>query len=63
MSQSVGNELVELQPIAYFKWKGKTFNQITSALKQNTFTLNEGDNRNIFRPPPVKLYRKEIASP
>ena len=62
MHQSVGNELVELQPIAYFKWKGKTFNQITSALKKNTFTLNQGDARNIFRPPPVKLYRKEIAS-
>jgi len=62
MHQSVGNELVELQPIAYFKWKGKTFNQITSALKKNTSTLNEGDNRNIFRPPPLKLYRKAIAS-
>ena len=62
MNQSVGNELVELQAIPYFNWKGKTFNQITSALKKNTFNLNEGDNRNIFNPSPVKLYRKEIAS-
>jgi hypothetical protein len=62
MNQSVGNELVELQPIAYFNWKGKTFNQITSALKKNTYTLNSYDNRNIFNPHPVKLYRKEIAS-
>ena len=62
MPQSVGNELVELQPIRYFNWKGQTFNQITSALKKNTFTMNAGDNRNIFNPTPVKLYRKEIAS-
>jgi hypothetical protein len=62
MPQSVGNELVELQPIRYFNWKGQTFNQITSALKKNTFELNAGDNRNIFNPTPVKSYRKEIAS-
>jgi len=62
MNQSVGNELVELQPIAYFNWKGKTFNQITSALKKNTYTINQDDNRNIFNPHPVKLYRKEVAS-
>uniref|UniRef100_A0A6C0D678 Uncharacterized protein n=1 Tax=viral metagenome TaxID=1070528 RepID=A0A6C0D678_9ZZZZ len=62
MPQSLGNELVELQPVAFFKWKGKTFNQITSALKKNTSTLNIGDTHNIFRPTPVKLYRKEIAS-
>jgi hypothetical protein len=60
MNQSVGNELVELQPIRYFPWKGKTFNQITSALKKNTYTLNENDNRNIFNATPVKMYRREI---
>lgn len=53
---------LELQPLRYFDWKGKTFNQITSALKENTYTLNDGDNRNIFNPHPVKLYRREIAS-
>jgi hypothetical protein len=58
----MGNELVELQPIPYFPWKGQTFNQITSALKKNTYTLNQNDTRNIFKPHPVKLYRKEIAS-
>lgn len=62
MNQSVGSELVELQPIRYFQWKGKTFNQITSALKKNKYTLNQNDNRNIFNPTPLKLYRKEIAS-
>jgi hypothetical protein len=62
MNQSVGNELVELQPIRYFSWKGKTFNQITSALKKNTYTLNQNDNRNIFNPTPVKQYRREITN-
>lgn len=62
MNQSVGNEFVGLQPIRYFNWKGQTFNQVTSALKKNKFTLNDGDNRNIFNPTPVKSYRREIAS-
>jgi hypothetical protein len=62
MNQSVGNEFVGLQPIRYFNWKGQTFNQVTSTLKKNKFTLNTGDNRNIFNPTPVKSYRKEIAS-
>jgi hypothetical protein len=53
---------LELNPIRYVSWKGKTLNQITSALRKNTHTLNAGDNINIFKPNPVKLYRKEIAS-
>jgi len=51
-----------LNPIRYYSWKGRTFNQITSTLKRNTHTLSEGDTTNIFKPNPVKLYRKEIAS-
>ncbi len=53
---------LELQPIRYFEWKGKTFQQITSSLKQNKYTLNTGDKQNIFLPHPVKLYRREISS-
>lgn len=53
---------LELQPIRYFQWKGKTFNQITSSLKENTYNLNSKDTHNIFLAHPVKLYRKEIAS-
>jgi hypothetical protein len=53
---------LELNPIRYVSWKGKTLNQITSGLRKNTHTLNAGDNINIFKPNPVKLYRKEIAS-
>jgi hypothetical protein len=53
---------LELNELPYVSWKGKTFNQITSALKKNTYVLNQGDQTNIFKANPVKLYRKEIAS-
>jgi hypothetical protein len=53
---------LELNELPYISWKGKTFNQITSALKQNTYVLNDEDKVNIFKATPVKLYRKEIAS-
>ena len=53
---------LELEPIRYFSWKGKTLNQITSALQKNTYTISSGDNINIFKPTPVKQYRREIAS-
>jgi hypothetical protein len=39
-------------------WKGKTFNQITSVYQMNQ---NTGSS-NLFNAPPIKLYRKEIAS-
>uniref|UniRef100_A0A6C0HIA0 Uncharacterized protein n=1 Tax=viral metagenome TaxID=1070528 RepID=A0A6C0HIA0_9ZZZZ len=51
-----------LNPHRYISWKGKTFNQITSTLRKNTYVLNQGDNINIFKANPVKLYRKELAS-
>jgi hypothetical protein len=51
-----------LNQLRYISWKGKTLNQITSTLRKNTYVLNQGDNINIFKPNPVKLYRKEIAS-
>jgi hypothetical protein len=53
---------LELNPVRYVSWKGKTFNQVTSSTKKNTYTLGTGDNVNIFNPTPLKLYRKEIAS-
>jgi len=51
-----------LNPHRYISWKGKTFNQITSTLRKNTYVLNQGDKVNIFKANPVKLYRKELAS-
>jgi hypothetical protein len=56
-------DLAHLNPIT--SWKGKTFNQITSSIKKNpgisiTSTTN---NRNLFLPNPLKLYRREIVNP
>jgi hypothetical protein len=62
MSNIDSTARLEMNKIRYFSWKGKTLNQITSALKKNTYTLNETDKVNIFKATPVKLYRKEIAS-
>lgn len=53
---------LELNPIRYVSWKGKTLNQITASIRKNTYELNTGDSINIFKPTPLKLYRKEIAS-
>ena len=39
-------------------WKGRTFNQIISKMKKNTNTNTSYSN--IFLPPPVKQYRREI---
>jgi hypothetical protein len=45
-----------------FQWKGKTFSQITSSLKRNTYQ-NNGNIRSMFLANPLKIYRREIASP
>jgi len=62
MSNIDSTARLEMNKIRYFSWKGKTLNQITSALRKNTYTLNQTDKVNIFKATPVKLYRKEIAS-
>ena len=62
MSNIDNSARLGLNPIRYYSWKGKTFNQITSTFKKNTYTLSDGDTTNIFKAPPLKLYRKEIAS-
>ena len=48
--------------IPYVPWKGKTFVQITSILKQNKWINKDENINNFFRAQPVKLYRREIAS-
>ena len=46
----------------YIPWKGKTFAQISSIIKNNKW-INENMNaNNYFRSQPVKHYRREIAS-
>jgi hypothetical protein len=41
-------------------WKGQTFYQITSTIQQN---INNSSSNNRFLPPPLKIYRREIATP
>lgn len=51
---------LNMNPIRYFSWKGKTFNQITTAIQKNKVTI-EG-KRNLFNPNPLKIYRREIGN-
>jgi len=48
------------QPI--IKWKGKTFNQITSSIKKNKGTITTSQSRNLFISKPLKIYRREIGN-
>ena len=43
------------------QWKGKTFNQVTSLLKQNT-SVDIDSKNSFFLPPPLKIYRREIVT-
>lgn len=42
----------------FVSWKGQTFNQITSNYQRN----QKNGTSNLFNAPPIKIYRKEIAS-
>jgi hypothetical protein len=46
------------------QWKGMTFNQITSTVQKNTdASLNTSQSvRRLFKPLPLKIYRREIAT-
>lgn len=50
-----------LKAIYKFKWKGRTFSQVSSIIKKNKrdSTLS---TRMLFRPLPNKIYRREIAT-
>jgi hypothetical protein len=48
------------QPI--LKWKGRTFNQITSTMKKNPGLTGTINTHNLFLANPLKIYRKEIAN-
>lgn len=47
-----------------FQWKGRTFSQVTSAIKQNVNHLNyaNGGLHNAFLPNPLKIYRRELVT-
>jgi len=51
-----------LNEIEYVPWKGKTFVQITSVIKHNKWIHETMDNSLFFKPPSLKLYRREIAN-
>jgi len=43
-------------------WKGKIFYQLTSKLQKNKNTGTSETRRSLFLSPPVKLYRRELAT-
>jgi hypothetical protein len=47
--------------IPMVQWKGKTFNQITSSIQNNKVT-SITSNRLLFKPLPLKIYRREIVT-
>jgi len=51
-----------MNEIPYVSWKGKTFVQITSILKRNKWFNTTMKKPLFFTSPPVKQYRREIAS-
>lgn len=52
---------LNMNEIAYFPWKGKTFNQLTTVLQQNqNSTIISKYNLKLAQP--LKIYRKEIAA-
>jgi hypothetical protein len=59
-SSTVGTDM----PI-YYPWKGKSLNQIVSAIQKNVSKINDPSlnvSVNMFHAQPLKIYRKEIAS-
>ena len=47
--------------VPLIQWKGKTFNQITSAISKNTNTMNMEGNL-LFKARPLKIYRRDIVT-
>ena len=45
-----------------YSWKGKTFNQITSAIQKNKLTLASTEGNALFNARPLALYRRESAT-
>jgi hypothetical protein len=53
---------LNMNEIPYFSWKGKTFNQITSAFQKNQNTIQNPEGNTLFNALPLKIYRREIGS-
>jgi len=54
----------DINDVPIVAWKGQTFAQITSSIQKNGYIMKSKqlDNKLFFIPPPMKIYRREIAS-
>jgi hypothetical protein len=62
MTDLTNHARLNMNPIPYTPWKGKTFNQITSAFKKNNIHFASDDRKDLFRARQLPIYRREIAS-
>jgi hypothetical protein len=53
---------LNMNEIRYYSWKGKTFNQITSAFQKNKIVLPTASGNSIFNARPLPIYRRESRS-
>jgi len=53
---------LNMNEIRYYSWKGKTFNQITSAIQKNKITLSSTSGNVLFNARPLPIYRRETMS-
>lgn len=54
---------LNMNPIRYFAWKGKTFAQVTTMLQKNVASNTSVNGKhNLFNPNPLKIYRREIVT-
>ena len=53
---------LNMNEIRNYSWKGKTFNQITSAIQKNKLTLASSEGNTLFNARPLAIYRRESAT-
>ena len=53
---------LNMNEVRYYSWKGKTFNQITSAFQKNKITLSSTSGNVLFNARPLPIYRRESRS-
>ena len=53
---------LNMNEIRYYSWKGKTFNQITSAFQKNKIVLPTASGNVLFNARPLPIYRRESRS-
>jgi hypothetical protein len=53
---------LNMNELRYYSWKGKTFNQITSAFQKNKIQLTSTKGNILFNARPLPIYRRESYS-